>query len=69
MLSASAYVWCVRRSYLCLDVAFQYVLLTEGFGITPDKPVHLIAKLPYNGEMVEAAWPLGDALEVLADIA
>mmetsp|Transcript_8268 Transcript_8268/g.17055 ORF Transcript_8268/g.17055 Transcript_8268/m.17055 type:complete len:464 (-) Transcript_8268:251-1642(-) len=58
-----------HRSYLCLDVAYQYALLTEGFGITPDKPVHLIAKLPFNGEEVEAAWPLGDALEVMADIA
>mmetsp|Transcript_15659 Transcript_15659/g.26391 ORF Transcript_15659/g.26391 Transcript_15659/m.26391 type:complete len:466 (-) Transcript_15659:31-1428(-) len=58
-----------HRSYLCLDVAYQYALLTEGFNIAPDTDVHLIAKMPFNGKQVEAAWPLGDALEVLADVA
>mmetsp|Transcript_22452 Transcript_22452/g.31211 ORF Transcript_22452/g.31211 Transcript_22452/m.31211 type:complete len:510 (+) Transcript_22452:58-1587(+) len=57
-----------HRTYLCLDVAFQYAILTKGFGISPDDEIQLVSKIPYNGQGVEAAWPLGDALEVLGDL-
>jgi len=57
-----------HRTYLCLDVAYQYALLTEGFGLPPDKEVQLVSKIPFNGQPVEAAWPMGDALEVMGDL-
>jgi len=57
-----------HRTYLCLDVAYQYALLTEGFSISPEKEVQLVSKIPFNGQAVEAAWPMGDALEVLGDL-
>mmetsp|Transcript_9890 Transcript_9890/g.11418 ORF Transcript_9890/g.11418 Transcript_9890/m.11418 type:complete len:482 (+) Transcript_9890:145-1590(+) len=55
-------------SYLCLDVAYQYALLTEGFGIKDDDKIELLAKIPYKGQEVEAAWPLGDALVILENV-
>lgn len=57
-----------HRTYLCLDVAYQYALLTEGFGISPNTEVQLVSKIPFNGQGIEAAWPMGDALEVLGDL-
>jgi len=58
-----------HREYLCLDIAYQYSLLAKGFNLDPDtQKVELVAKIPFHGEQVEAAWSLGDALEVMGDL-
>ena len=38
------------------------------FSISAEKEVQLVSKIPFNGQAVEAAWPMGDALEVLGDL-
>lgn len=52
--------------YLCLDLAFQHALLTHGFGLGEKQGVTLVKKVQYRGREVEAAWPLGAALDALA---
>jgi len=51
--------------YLCLDVTYAYAVFTEGFGLADDYQIHLVDKIPYNGEEVEAAWALGDAIATM----
>ena len=52
--------------YLCLDLAFQHALLTHGFGLGEKQGLTLVKKVQYRGREVEAAWPLGAALDALA---
>lgn len=52
--------------YVCLDVSYQYVLLTAGFGIDAGSTVALVKKIKYKGKEVEAAWPLGAAIDALS---
>lgn len=59
----------VRRdgeSFLCLDLSFQYVLLTTGLKLEPDAEVTLVRRVKYQGEWFEAAWPLGAAINTLS---
>jgi len=55
--------------YMCLDLAFQHALLTHGFGLPEAQGVTLVKKVAYRGREVEAAWPLGAALDALAALA
>ncbi|XP_062215724.1 probable apyrase 1 isoform X3 [Phragmites australis] len=50
--------------YLCIDLVYQYTLLVDGFGVDPYQDITLVKKIPYSNSFVEAAWPLGSALEV-----
>ena len=52
--------------FMCLDLAFQHALLTHGFGLEETKPVTIVKKVSYRGKEVEAAWPLGAALNNMA---
>ena len=42
--------------YLCLDLAYIYALLTKGYGLKDNEPLHLVDKIDYKGQPVEAAW-------------
>ncbi|KAK9791621.1 hypothetical protein WJX73_002786 [Symbiochloris irregularis] len=53
--------------YLCLDLSFQHTLLTEGFHIPDATPITLVKRVQYKGQEVEAAWPLGAAINLLSD--
>lgn len=52
--------------FLCLDLAFQHTLLTKGFHIPETTPITLVKKVRYQGQEVEAAWPLGAAINLLS---
>jgi apyrase len=51
--------------YLCMDLMFQHSLLTVGFGMADDSKLVLVKRLPYHGTEIEAAWPLGAAINSL----
>eukprot|EP00850_Spirogloea_muscicola_P017991 SM000160S02532 [mRNA] locus=s160:79032:81917:- [translate_table: standard] len=52
--------------FLCLDVVYQYTLLTAGFDVKPEEEVTLVKKLLYKGNQVEAQWSLGAAIDALS---
>jgi apyrase len=53
------------RPFFCLDLAYAHTLLTRGFKIPEDARIHLVKRVEYNGDLVEAAWPLGAAINAL----
>lgn len=55
----------VDVDYLCLDLTFIYVLLTTGYGAADDELIHMLDKIRYKDQEVEASWALGDGIAVL----
>ena len=53
------------RPFFCLDLSYAHVLLTRGFKIPDNSTVTLVKKVQYRGELIEAAWPLGAAINLL----
>ena len=51
--------------FFCLDLAYTHTLLTKGFKIPEDASIRLVKRVEYNGDLIEAAWPLGAAINAL----
>ena len=66
-LEAGGKVEAEHAPYFCMDLAFIYALLTEGFGVNAGSRVQAYKKFIYNGREFESAWPLGAALVTVVD--
>lgn len=66
MLACNEQVDEKQAHFLCLDLAFQHTLLTAGFHIPASTPITLVKRVKYQGQEVEAAWPLGAAINLLS---
>jgi apyrase len=55
-----------QAPYFCLDLSFCHTVLTQGFDLAEGAPITLVKQVKYNGEPIEAAWPLGAAINDLS---
>lgn len=50
-----------EHPFLCFDLTYIYSLLTKGYGLSEDVPIHVCKKI----QQFEVAWSLGLALKLL----
>ena len=63
---ACAQVDSAQAPFLCLDLSFLHSLLTHGFKIQQGQAVTLVKRVKYQSQEIEAAWPLGAAINLLS---
>ena len=49
-----------------MDLSYCYKLLTEGFKVPEKAQITIVKRIKYKMEEVEAAWPLGAAINLLS---
>ncbi|KAL3145004.1 hypothetical protein ABBQ32_003506 [Trebouxia sp. C0010 RCD-2024] len=54
-----------QAPFMCLDLSFCHSLITHGFKIAADSKITLVKRIQYKDEEIEAAWPLGAAINML----
>lgn len=54
-----------QAPFMCLDLSFCHSLITQGFRIASDSKITLVKRIQYKNEEIEAAWPLGAAINML----
>jgi apyrase len=52
--------------YFCLDLSFCHTMLTQGFDLGEGEAFTLVRLVKYRGQLIEASWPLGAALDDLS---
>lgn len=62
---ACAQVQEAHRPFFCLDLSYAHTLLTHGFKIPESTTITLVKRVQYKKEQIEAAWPLGAAINLL----
>lgn len=55
-----------KAKYICLDLVYIYNLLVKGFRIDQNQKLTLVKRVHFRGSEVEAAWPLGSAIELVS---
>jgi apyrase len=53
--------------YFCHDMAYAHSLLTKGYKLADSKQVTMVKQVEYKGQNIEAAWPLGAAINALSE--
>ncbi|XP_031262541.1 apyrase 2-like [Pistacia vera] len=64
--SAFPHVEEANLPYICMDLVYQHTLLVIGFGLDPWLDITLVKQVEYRNARVEAAWPLGSAIEAIS---
>ena len=56
-----------QRPFLCMDLSFCHTLLSQGFKVPDDAEITIVKRIKYKTNEVEAAWPLGAAINLLSN--